>query len=206
MTLLVLAPHPDDEVLGCARLMTQAEQDVAVVWLTDGGGSHGALAPAARAALVERRQHEALAGLAALGVVPVVTRFLGHPDGALADHAAAARASVAALAAACGARTMVVTDRADGHPDHRAACAIAAGIAVPRRYSYPVSGRYAGEDIALPADARLLPPVDGERKRAALLCHASQMEPGALYPLTRAAIDRFCAAPEVFLPWPGDAR
>jgi len=209
MSLLVLAPHPDDEVLGCARLMVHAQargEVVAIAWLTDGGGSHGDLPPASRAALVARRRSEALAGLAALGLRPVATRFLGLPDGALAHHADAARQEVAVFAAACGARTLVVTDRDDGHPDHRAACALADRIAVPRRYSYPVSGRYDGQDTTPPPGARVIPPRPGERKRAALLCHASQMAEDALYPLTLATIERFCAAPEVFLPWPGDSR
>jgi LmbE family N-acetylglucosaminyl deacetylase len=37
--LLVMAPHPDDEILGCARLMQQAAIagcPLVIAWLTDG--------------------------------------------------------------------------------------------------------------------------------------------------------------------------
>jgi LmbE family N-acetylglucosaminyl deacetylase len=173
---------------------------LAIVWLTDGGGSHGPLPAAERASLVRRRRAEALAGVEALGVVPQAVHFLDYPDGQLAEHRPAAASAVAAICRSHGAHTVVVTDKDDGHPDHRAAYAIAMGLGVPRLLSYPISSRFDGHAYAPPPAAlRIAPDGDGGKRRA-LLQHASQMEAAAIYPLTPAAAERFCAEPEFFLP------
>lgn len=203
---LIIAPHPDDEILGCGLLMRAIERaggSVVVAWLTDGGACHGDLPAAARADLVLRRQGEALAGLQILGVHPLVTCFLGHPDGALADPniQQSAAATLAKLCAAHGIDCFAVTDAADSHVDHRAAHVIAASLPLPG-YAYPVSARY--DDAAFSVAAAALTLVDAPgaaRKRAGLACHASQSAAaGARYPLSAATIDRFCRAPEYFVP------
>jgi LmbE family N-acetylglucosaminyl deacetylase len=203
--VLVLAPHPDDELLGCSRLMQRVAGSggaLVIVWLTDGGGSHGPLSADERENLVRRRQNEARAGVQALGVVPQAMHFLDYPDGYLADHMAAAGGAVAAICRRHGIHTVVVTDKDDGHPDHRAAYAIAMRLSVPQVLSYPISTRFDGYAYAPPAAAlRIAPDTDGDGgKRAALLQHASQMEVSAVYPLSLAAVERFCTGPEFFLP------
>ena len=78
--LLVLAPHPDDDVLGGSLLMRRvaaAGGRVVLAWLTDGGASHGELPPEARRRLVERRRVEAEAGVSALGRGPGGDLFSG---------------------------------------------------------------------------------------------------------------------------------
>jgi LmbE family N-acetylglucosaminyl deacetylase len=201
--VLVLAPHPDDEVLGCSRMMQRVAGSggaLVIVWLTDGGGSHGPLPLDEREDLVRRRRAEAVAGVQALGVVPQALHFLDSPDGYLADNVAAASGAVAAICRRHGIHTVVVTDKDDGHPDHRAAFAIAMGLGVPQVLSYPISSRFDGLAYPPPAAAlRIAPEADGGKRRA-LLQHASQMEAAAVYPLTLAAVDRFCAEPEFFLP------
>jgi LmbE family N-acetylglucosaminyl deacetylase len=126
--------------------------------------------------------------------------FLDYPDGYLAEHIAAAGRAVAAICRRYGIHTMAVTDRDDGHPDHRAAYAIAMGLSVSQVLSYPISSRFDGLAYAPPATARVIAPDADHSKRRALLQHASQMEASALYPLSPAAIERFCAEPEFFLP------
>lgn len=202
-TLLVLAPHPDDDVLGCARLMQQAEAagcDVVIIWLTDGGASHGALSPSERADLIARRRAEALAGVNALGLARVATCFLDHPDGRLAEFADEAGRNIDAIRCRHGATTVAVTDKDDGHPDHRAAYAIATALPGADILSYPVSTRFDGNAYAPPPGALLLPAMPGDGKRAALLEHRSQREAAAIVPMTLATIDRFCAEPEIFIP------
>ncbi len=75
--LLVLAPHPDDEVIGCGGLLAlhlREKREVRVVIATDGG--RGGDAPT--------REEESRRGLAKLGEnVPV--EFLGFPDRHLAE-------------------------------------------------------------------------------------------------------------------------
>ncbi len=104
-TLLVVAPHPDDETLCCGGLMQRvlrAGGRVSVVWLTSGDAGRRdqqlldrllLRAPAARARqLGERRMAEARAATAVLGVPADAQLFLGYPDGGLSalldeDHA-----------------------------------------------------------------------------------------------------------------------
>ncbi len=205
-TWLIIAPHPDDEVLGCGLLMraiAASQGACVIVWLTDGGASHGELPPTARNALVSQRQAEALAGLAALGIEPLATYFLGHADGSLASESvqSAARAQLAELSDAHAATAFAVTAADDSHADHRGAFDIAAGLSLPG-YAYPVSGRYDGDRVDVAAQAiALLDPAGATLKRFALACHRSQTaEGGARWPLSQAAIDRFCNEPEVFIP------
>ena len=202
-SVLVLAPHQDDEILGCGYLMrafSQTQTELAVVWLTDGGSAFGPISEPARAALAARRAAEAKAGLRSMDIV-CETLFFGYPDGDLAQYVEVA---VEKLRALCGARAVeaiFVTDAGDGHPDHRAAFEIASQIPGPALYSYPVSARYDGDDVVPPRNPITLTAADGAAKRKALACHVSQHEGGeAVYPLTSAAIDRFCAAPEMFYP------
>ncbi|HEV8238787.1 MAG TPA: PIG-L family deacetylase [Thermoanaerobaculia bacterium] len=80
--VLVLAPHYDDEVLGCAGLLAQLAQAgaaVRVLFLSDGSG--GVEEVADRAAYAARRRAESDAALAALGVAGA--EHLGLPDGQL---------------------------------------------------------------------------------------------------------------------------
>jgi LmbE family N-acetylglucosaminyl deacetylase len=95
-TLLVVAPHPDDETLCCGGLMQRvlrAGGRVSVVWITSGDAGRRdqrlldrllLRAPAARARqLGEQRMAEARAATAVLGVPPDGQLFLGYPDGGL---------------------------------------------------------------------------------------------------------------------------
>ena len=112
---------------------------------------------------------------------------------------------IGAICRAADVRVLVVTDGGDGHPDHRAAFAIARRVAVQARFSYPVSTRYDGAPYRPPANAILLPPRTGDAaaKRAALGRHASQSAAeGATYPMGADTIARFCADPEIFIPLP----
>jgi len=90
--VLVLAPHPDDEVLGGGGLLQQAAAlglPVRVVFLTSGEANlwsyavdQGALrlTPARARQLGMMRRAEALAADAALGIPPDHLTFLGYPD------------------------------------------------------------------------------------------------------------------------------
>jgi LmbE family N-acetylglucosaminyl deacetylase len=94
--LLVLAPHPDDEVLSAGGLMQRVRAGggaIRVVYLTDGEGypegvraeDHVASPTAADYRGYGRlRRHEAAAALAALHLGDYTYTFLGFPDGGLA--------------------------------------------------------------------------------------------------------------------------
>ena len=202
-SLMVVAPHPDDDVLGCSHLMRRVDQmggRLVVVWLTDGGASHGVLPAEVKSQLVATRQAEAKAGVHALGIRPVALCFLGYPDGSLELHETEARDRLQTLCRVHQVETVVVTDEHDGHGDHRAAFRIASQLKVKRLFSYPISARYDGENYEVPDHALVISADAGEAKRVALAHHRSQATGGALYPLSALTIDRFCSEPEIFIP------
>ncbi|MDQ3548830.1 MAG: PIG-L family deacetylase, partial [Chloroflexota bacterium] len=80
---LVIAPHQDDESLGCGgaiALLSDAGMPVHVVFVSDGSGSHPASRRFPAPALTTLREREALAALAILGVQPTSVTFLRLPD------------------------------------------------------------------------------------------------------------------------------
>ena len=129
--LLVLAPHPDDETLGCGGLVTiacRAGVPVHVAYLTDGAASHPGSRAWPPARLTRRRREEARRALHALGVhtAPV---FLGLPDGGSwsvpPDAMASAAARLTTLCRRARPGLLVTTWRREPHGDHRTAYALA---------------------------------------------------------------------------------
>jgi LmbE family N-acetylglucosaminyl deacetylase len=141
---LVVAPHADDETLGCGgtiALRRSAGASVHVVFLTDGTLSHrGRIASRDLAVL---RRHEALAACGRLGVADGAVHFFRYPDGDLGTVLAPAAARLAALIDSVRPAHVLVTSVHDGTPDHVAAARIARGAAAlaahrPTLFEYPV--------------------------------------------------------------------
>lgn len=208
---LVLAPHPDDESLGCGGLIAEAcAQGLTpyVVIVTDGTGSHpnSCAYPAPRLAAL--REREARTAVAALGLPPERIGFLGLRDTAAPRAGPAFEAAVAAIvttlrAARCGA--ILGPWRHDPHGDHAASHAMAAAAvrcADVAHLAYPVWGWTLPADALLdgsaPAGYRLDIARHLRAKRRAIAAHASQHggvitdDPGgfALPPDLLAAFDR----------------
>jgi LmbE family N-acetylglucosaminyl deacetylase len=90
--ILVLVPHPDDEVLGAGGVLREAVRrglPVRVVFLTNGDSNEWSflayrkrpvLMPGGALAMGAIRHQEALAAAAALGVPAADLTFLGYPD------------------------------------------------------------------------------------------------------------------------------
>jgi LmbE family N-acetylglucosaminyl deacetylase len=117
--LVVVTPHPDDEVLGAGGLIQKALAEgvlVEVIAVTDGESSHPHSRAAASMDLPAVRARETETALQRLGWdKPAITR-LGLPDGRVAE----ARVQ---LDAALGDILLpddlcVAPWRLDGHPDH----------------------------------------------------------------------------------------
>jgi LmbE family N-acetylglucosaminyl deacetylase len=184
--VLILAPHPDDESLGCGGLIAAccaAGRPPFVLVLTDGAGSHPRSVNYPPQILRATREAEARAAVAALGLPPGRIAFLGLPDTA-APHAGSgfdcAVKAIGALARREGCATIAAPWQHDPHCDHlaahRMAAAVAAGLDL-RHIAYPVWG------WTLPAEDRLDTAVAGFRldilphlpaKRRAIAAHASQ--------------------------------
>lgn len=217
---LVLAPHPDDESLGCGGLLAAsvaAGLEPSVLVVTDGSASHPGSAQFPPARLAAVRQEEAIAAVAALGLGAERIGFLGVPD-SRAPHDGpkfeAAVAEVAAAAAARGTGVLLAPWRHDPHRDHVAVHRIAAEVA--RRsglghLAYPVWG------MTLPKEASLQGPepcgwrLDVRQwlpaKRMAVQAHRTQMgevvrdNPGR-FTLPQALLEAMLGPYEVFLNQP----
>lgn len=137
--LLIVAPHPDDEIAGAGGLFAAALDAGILVRLaavTDGEGSHPpeAVDPAELAAIRRGETDAALQVLAdAAGCpVPPVTR-LSIPDGAVAEHEETLAGRLAELLDELPTGTWIAAPlRTDGHPDHDAAGRAAFAAAATR--------------------------------------------------------------------------
>lgn len=186
-TALILAPHPDDESLGCGGLIAQAcqrDQPPVVAIVTDGTGSHPGSRSHPPDRLREVREAETRAAVRHLGLEPDRLRFLRLRDTAVPMSGPAldaAAMTVSRLVRETGCDTILATWRHDPHGDHLAVSRIAeraASSAGVRLLSYPVWGWTLGEDVALPdlvrPGARLEIAAQLECKRLAIAAHASQ--------------------------------
>jgi LmbE family N-acetylglucosaminyl deacetylase len=131
-SLIVIAPHPDDDVLGCGALIGCAvrRMPVTVAYVTDGAASHIGSPTYPPARLRDVREREAVRGLHRLGVTSAPI-FLRWPDGTVPADAAAAPALCEALRALIPRTEPVavaVPWRRDPHADHRAVAALVAAV------------------------------------------------------------------------------
>src|SRR5262245_49438027 len=167
--LLVLAPHPDDEVIGCGGLVAlhlREGRQVRVVVATDGG----------QAGEPAERQRESRAALASLG--PATVEFLGFPDRHLAagaDVAAALRKELLELKP----DLIAVPGAIEIHPDHlalaRAFCDLIAADAT--LFADLAVARVAFYEVSHPLRPNALVDITSvaEKKYAAMAMHATQL-------------------------------
>ena len=189
---LVIAPHPDDESLGCGgalALLARLGADVRVLFMSDGTGSHpnSPSYPAPRLAAL--REAEAHAALTALGLDASVAHFLRLKDTRVpfqrdSDFSAAVwrcRAEIEAF----GPTTLLFPWRRDPHCDHEASwqivqAAVKAWPSKLRMIEYPVWiwEHLASDNVPLGTDMtawRLDVRDVLEQKRAAIEAHRSQV-------------------------------
>ena len=186
-TPLILAPHPDDESLGCGGLIAgccQAGRPPLVAVLTDGTGSHPGSRQYPALRLRALREQETREAVAALGLPPGRLCFLGQRDTAAPTSGPLFEAVVDAVAALCRQHdvgAMVATWRHDPHCDHEAAHLIAA-VAATRlgimHLAYPVWGWTLPPEHPLPdghiTGYRLDIAPHLQAKHAAIQAHRSQ--------------------------------
>lgn len=200
---LVVAPHPDDETIGCGATIAAkraAGTDVAVAIVTDGRhGQVSAEIPALR--LARLRAEESRAACALLGVAADRVAFLGFEELTLWRCLDDVAEAIAALIEHHQPDEVLVTCAADWHDDHQAVnlavrlAALRCGFA-GRLAAYPVwfwadgpwrtppylgPASVAGSLWRDPLDARHLPAAElvstagrVDLKRAAFACYRSQ--------------------------------
>lgn len=219
-SILVVAPHPDDETLGCGGLIAAAcrgKQRVHTVFVTDGGASHPGSIEWPRQKLAERREIEAIEALERLGAEHQPRSFLRLRDADMpAPGSASYMHAVSALVAILHdlrPRLVVLPWRRDPHCDHKASWqltidALASAGVKPDIFEYAIWL----DTFGLPADRpnegeieelRLDVTGDLAAKRLALQAHRSQLgqlitdDPSG-FVLDDPTIARLTGAEEVF--------
>ncbi|HUP25688.1 MAG TPA: PIG-L family deacetylase [Thermoanaerobaculia bacterium] len=192
-SVLVLAPHHDDEVLGCGGLLARLAVGgamVRVLFLTDGSGGVEALpaegsrsspeeVAAARRAHAGRRFEEARCAAAALGVHRIDQ--LAFSDGALEQRLDELAAAITAAIDDGDPDLVLVPSPLEATPDHRAAFAALHRALHPLRDKAAVARarlRVLAYEVNHPAYPDLLVDVGDqlETLSRAMRCHASQLE------------------------------
>ncbi|MBR0656830.1 PIG-L deacetylase family protein [Plastoroseomonas arctica] len=129
--VVVVAPHPDDETIGCGALLAESlarRRRLLVVLTTDGGASHPGSQAWSRARRAMLRAREMRSAVARLGGGRRHLQGLGLPDGAMPSHGPVFENAVASLCRAVRrmrARLIVAPSRVDEHHDHRASFRLA---------------------------------------------------------------------------------
>lgn len=175
--LLVLAPHPDDEVIGSGGLIAQhirERRQVRVIVITDGG----AAGPEGDESYREIRRNESIAGLRMLGVTDV--RFLGIPDREIADHAIELQGSIREELDQFRPDLVVVPSPLEVHPDHLAAARALSDLIQSSAATLGEIAlcRVAFCEISQPFRPNLLLDITevAEEKYAAIRAHQSQLD------------------------------
>ncbi|MGX7677563.1 PIG-L deacetylase family protein [Jatrophihabitans sp. DSM 45814] len=212
--LVVVAPHPDDEVLGAGGLLllaAAAGRSILVVAVTDGSGSHPGSDRYSPAELVTQRRSERQNALQLLGIAAASVVEFGLEDGTVTSRTQHLTALIDDIT---GDGDVIVTPwRYDGHPDHEAtaiavSAVIARSTATIRQLEAPIWGWHWASPSGgqLPARSGFVLPLEPDvcaRKLAAIRCFTSQLEPD-LRTQTPAVLpdyvlQRFTRSCEVFL-------
>ena len=173
MTVTVIAPHPDDESIGCGGVLCKhsARGDrVVVVYLTSG---ELGLKSLPKKTAWKTREREAQRAAKVLGVAATV--FLRAPDWAVAEDAKNLSEQLGALFRQERPQMIYLPHPAEWHPDHKACWPILSGVLASgllpdvtvRAYEVwtPLTEFDHVEDIT----------AEMQRKMRAVRCHRSQL-------------------------------
>lgn len=139
---LIVAPHPDDETLGCGgaiALLRSIGCDVRVLIISDGTLFHPNSTKYPRLALLKLRESETISALAILGGEATAIKFLRLQDGSVAKQ----NADISSYLAQIRLQIVFLPLRYDPHPDHRASFqlvskALTSLNMTPRLLEYPL--------------------------------------------------------------------
>jgi N-acetylglucosamine malate deacetylase 1 len=173
MNVVVIAPHPDDESIGCGGAIcrhTDTGDRVTAVFLTSGelGLKH-----LARDAAWQTREAEARAAGKVLGIADM--HFLRQADWMLGEVIAPAAETLANILTSEGPQLIYVPHPHEWHPDHKAAVEILRkSLALCAVSGQEIRGYEVWtplREFAVVVDISAVMP----RKLQAIRCHASQL-------------------------------
>jgi LmbE family N-acetylglucosaminyl deacetylase len=173
--VVVVAPHPDDELLGCGATLRKHLDGGDELWVAfvTSGERTAALSLLPLDARVERREADARAAAAVLGLAGDHLEFLRYPDGGVASRPPAGR-SVADMLRAHQPDLVYVPFPYEPHTDHEATARLVAA-ALPDLPSVKTVALY---EVWTPVSANCIVDVTEqfERKIEALGCYTSALE------------------------------
>ncbi|WP_255013329.1 PIG-L deacetylase family protein [Roseovarius sp. M141] len=212
--LVVLAPHPDDESLGCGALLARAFTGAGahVICLTDGSASHPGSTEWTSQRMAARRRAEMIEAIECLGGSARDLTWLGMTDSGLyqADTNAVA-VDLEQIIADFGARHIFAPAAEDHHEDHQATARFASELRTRRPdwsfYSYPLWCRWDDPDFrqttARHAPIYLSSGDLRERKRTAINAHQTQLgqiitDDATGFALSAGFVEKFVTEDEIF--------
>jgi len=170
--VLSLAPHPDDETIGCGgslALHIQAGDSVKVIFLTNGakGDSKGKVDKDEYVAL---RRMEAVEACKCLGITDI--EFWGYEDRALAGSKGKL-SRIRDLLNDFKPELVYVPSPLEFHPDHRAAALLLQDAIVSCKSDFDVACYEANQPLRVNVLVDITPVLDMKRK--AIECYQSQL-------------------------------
>lgn len=121
--IVIIAPHPDDEVFGCGGLIAQLVEGgnlPHVIVLTGGGGSHRDCCSTSEADIVSARRELTHQAMAVLGLPESNLHELNITDGHIGEGNSEEWKKLATLIEGIKPDVMLVPHHGEGWPDHLA--------------------------------------------------------------------------------------
>jgi len=216
--ILILAPHSDDETLGCGALLADLVTDgytVHVAYFTDSGGSHRHVPGIDAHVIATQRQAEATAAMELAGIPAQCLHWLGAPDGRLKQLSPAEcihwQSRLGALLTEVRPTVVLLPSRADGSSEHEAMFRLFAGLVSslswrPRVLEFPIwawwNPRFLRPQVRATGRIwRHSTARQAARKRAMLACYCSQVQalpPTISPPLSPEFLAAFSTSHEFF--------
>jgi LmbE family N-acetylglucosaminyl deacetylase len=200
--LLIVSPHPDNEVQGAGGLVhtwRSLGRSVTVLSVTDGEAAYPRWN-----SLGQIRQEELKAALQVLSDHPVLVVRLGIPDGRVADHGNKLRSAILSMMDA--RTTLLAPYEEDGHPDHDAAGRVCVDLARTQGVKlarYPIWAWRRVNPRALNGvrwGKFHLSKTAQAAKASALLCFSSQLSPYKRIPIVSGHVMAYFTRPyEAFM-------
>lgn len=200
---VVVAPHPDDEIIGAAALigaLVRRGCRVTVAIVSDGAASHPASRRWPRRRLVAERYRESRRALRRLGISADAVRCLGLPDGAVGTDVAGCTLALRRIAGP-GVDLIVGPAAGDAHPDHQAVAAALHRLrGGARRLAYQV---WPPQSLARGRAQTVAMRGGSAAKRSLIRVHATQL--GAIhddptgFAIARHELDAFSHPLEAFV-------